>query len=150
MRRLTALLCALFVLALAAPLMAADNAKPERQEQFGDLTVHYNAFASGNLQPSIAQEAGVIRSKSQGVLNIVAIKDGKTVPANVTGSVKDLTGRSKPLTFKQSNMSGSVNYLAQFAVDPDASAIYTFTVNVKAGDGDAHAFSFNQEIFSDQ
>jgi hypothetical protein len=150
MRRLTALLCTLFALVLTAPAMAVDNARPERQEQFGDLIVHYNAFASSILQPSIAQEAGVVRSKSQGVLNIAAIKDGKTVPVNVTGSVQDLTGRAKPLTFKQSTIGGSVNYLAQFPVDPDTSAIYTFTINVKAGDGDAHAFSFNQEIFSDE
>ena len=150
MCRLTALFCTLLALFVCAPSMAADNARPERQEQFGDLTVHYNAFASSFLQPSIAQEVGVIRSKSQAVLNIAAIKDAKTVPANVTGSVKDLTGRSKPLVFRQSNIGGSVNYLAEFAVEPDSSAIYTFTVNVKAGDGDAHAFSFNQEIFSDE
>jgi hypothetical protein len=150
MRRLTALLCTLWVLFVALPSSAADNARPERQEQFGDLTVHYNAFASSFLQPSIAQEVGVIRSKNQGVLNIAAIKGGKTVPASFTGSVKDLTGRSKPLSFRQSNIGGSVNYLAEFPVEPGSSTFYTFTINVKAGDGDAHAFSFNQEIFSDE
>ncbi len=148
MRRLTAMFCALFALALAMPSMAADNANPKRQEQFGALTVHYNAFASSILQPSIAQEAGVIRSKSQGVLNITAVKDGKTVPANVTGTVKDLTGRSRPLTFKQSTIGSSVNYLAEFAVEPDTSTLLTFDVKVKVGDEDAHSLSFNQEIYS--
>ncbi|HEY0287507.1 MAG TPA: DUF4426 domain-containing protein [Pseudomonas sp.] len=148
MRRLTALLCTLFALALSAPTIAADSASPQRKAQFGALTVHYNAFASSILQPSIAQEAGVIRSKSQGVLNIAAIKDGKTVPANVTGTVKDLTGRTKLLTFKQSTLGGSVNYLAEFAVEPDTSTLLTFDVSVKVGDEQAHSLSFNQEIYS--
>ncbi|WP_341522278.1 DUF4426 domain-containing protein [Pseudomonas sp. G.S.17] len=143
MRRLAVFLC---TLCLALPLMAADNAKPERKEQFGELTVHYNAFASSVLQPAIAEGEGLIRSKAQGVLTIAVLKSGKATPANVTGNVKDLTGREKTLTFKQSK--DAVYYIAQFAVDPNASAIYTFTVNVKAGNEDAHSFSFNQEIYS--
>ncbi|HEX8596513.1 MAG TPA: DUF4426 domain-containing protein [Pseudomonas sp.] len=145
MRRLAVFLC---TLCLALPLMAADSAKPERKEQFGDLTVHYNAFASSVLQPGIAQATGLIRSKNLGVLNIAAVKAGKTLPANVTGGVKDLTGREKILTFKQINDAGAVYYIAQFPVDPNTSATYTFTVNVKAGGDDAHSFSFNQEIYS--
>ncbi|HEX8541045.1 MAG TPA: DUF4426 domain-containing protein [Pseudomonas sp.] len=145
MRRLAVFLC---TLCLALPLMAADYAKPERQEKFRELTVHYNAFASSVLQPRIAEANGLIRSKSQGVLNIAAVKDDKTIPANVTGNVKDLTGREKKLTFKQINEGDAVYYIAQFALDPGPSATYTFTVNVKAGNDDAHSFSFNQEIYS--
>lgn len=148
MRRLTAMLAVLLV--LAAPAMAADSASPTRQQQFGDLIIHYNAFASGMLQPSIAQQAGLIRSKGQGVINVTAIRNGKTVPANVTGTIKDLTGREKPLSFKAFNENSAVNYLAQFAVEPDSSATYIFFINVKTGDDDAHTLSFNQEIFSDQ
>lgn len=138
------------VLVMAASAMAADSARPERQETFGNLIIHYNAFGSGILQPSIAQQAGLIRSKGQGVINITAIKDGKTVPASVSGTIKDLTGREKPLTFKPISENSAVNYIAQFAVEPDTSATYIFTINVKTGDDDAHTLSFNQEIFSDQ
>lgn len=150
MRRLTVMQGALVALLLSVCAMAADNARPERQEQFGDLTIHYNAFASGILQPSIAQAAGLIRSKGQAAINVTAIKEGRTIPADVSGSVQDLTGRKKPLIFKQISEQGAVNYIAQFAVEPDTSAIYTFTIHVKAGDDDAHTLSFNQEIFSDQ
>ena len=145
MRRLAVFLC---TLCLALPLMAADYAKPERKEQFGELTVHYNAFASTFLQPEIAKTNNLIRSKNQGVLNISAIKGGKGIPANVTGKVKDLTGRKNNLSFTQINDKGAVYYIAQFAVDSNSSAIYTFTINVKAGNEDAHSFSFNQEIYT--
>lgn len=145
MRRLAVFIC---TLCLALPLMAADYAKPERKEQFGELTVHYNAFASTFLQPEIAKTNDLIRSKNQGVLNISAIKGGKGIPANVTGKVKDLTGRENNLSFTQINDKGAVYYIAQFAVDSNSSAIYTFTINVKAGNEDAHSFSFNQEIYT--
>jgi hypothetical protein len=148
MRRLTLLLGVL--LALATQVMAADSANPNRQQQFGDLIVHYNAFASGVLQPAIAQQNGLIRSKGQGVINITAIRDGKTVTASVDGTVADLTGRKKPLTFRPISENSSVNYIAQFAVEPDTAATYVFTVNVKAGDGETHTLSFNQQIFSDE
>ncbi|MGH8416740.1 MAG: DUF4426 domain-containing protein [Pseudomonas sp.] len=149
MARLIAMLSVLMTL-LATPLMAADSASPNRQQQVGDVIIHYNAFASSMLQPSIAEQAGLIRSKGQGVINITAIRNGKTVPASVSGTIKDLTGREKPLSFKPFNENSAVNYLAQFAVEPDSSATYIFTINVKAGDDDAHTLSFNQEIFSDQ
>ncbi|MDD1965118.1 DUF4426 domain-containing protein [Pseudomonas putida] len=148
MRRLTLLLGVL--LTLATQVMAADSASPNRQQQFGDLIVHYNAFASGVLQPQIAQQNGLTRSKGMGVINITAVKDGKTVTASVDGSVADLTGRKKPLAFRPINENSSVNYIAQFAVEPDTSATYVFTINVKAGDGEIHTLSFNQQIFTDQ
>ena len=148
MARLIAMLGVL--LALSGPVMAVDNARPERQEQFGDLTIHYNAFASSILQPSVAQATGLIRSKGQAVINVAVLKGDKTVTADVDGSVADLTGRKKALSFRPVSENGSVNYLAQFAVEPDSSATYVFTINVKAGDGDTHTLSFNQQIFSDQ
>jgi len=141
MRRLALFLCAL---CLAVPAFAADYAKPERKEVFGDTTVHYSAITSSYLQPEIAAAAGLIRSKNQGVLNIAAIKAGKPVVANITGTVKDLTGRNLTLTFKQIAEQGAVYYIAQFPIEQQETL--TFSINVKAGD-DTNSFSFDQELF---
>ncbi len=134
----------LFSLCLAIPTMAADPAKAERQEKFGDTTVHYSTFASTFLQPDIAKAAELVRSNNQGVLNIAVLKEGKPRTAAVSGSVKDLTGRSQDLKFKQVTEQGAVYYLAQYKVDQQET--YTFTVNVQA-DGKSNSFSFNQEVF---
>lgn len=98
--------------------------------------------------PTSPGDNGLIRSKGQAVINIAVIKGDKTVTADVDGSVADLTGRKKELSFRPVSENGSVNYIAQFAVEPDSSATYVFTINVKAGDGDTHTLSFNQQIFS--
>jgi hypothetical protein len=77
MRRLALFLISL---CLALPVLAADAAKPERKEVFGDVTVHYSAFTSSMLQPDIAAATGLVRSKNQGVLNIAVLKAGKPPP----------------------------------------------------------------------
>ncbi|MDZ3994252.1 DUF4426 domain-containing protein [Pseudomonas sp. Teo4] len=141
MRRLALFLISL---CLALPVLAADAAKPERKEVFGDVTVHYSAFTSSMLQPDIAAATGLTRSKNQGVLNIAVLKASKPAMAVVSGTVKDLTGRSNPLSFKQITDQGAVYYIAQFKIEQ--AETLTFDVNVETG-GVSHKLSFNQEVF---
>ncbi|MCH7417585.1 DUF4426 domain-containing protein [Pseudomonas mosselii] len=141
MRRLALFLISL---CLALPVLAADAAKPERKEVFGDVTVHYSAFTSSMLQPDIAAATGLTRSKNQGVLNIAVLKAEKPSTAVVSGTVKDLTGRSNPLSFRQITDQGAVYYIAQFKIDQAETV--TFDINVETG-GVSHKLSFNQEVF---
>jgi hypothetical protein len=141
MRRLAIIL--MCFLSLSA--VAADYARPNRQETFGDVTVYYNAFASSTLSKDVAAASDLIRSKELSVLNITVLKAGKPVPSVVKGTYKDLTGRPKPLAFKQVTDKGWLSYIAQFPVTQ--AETYTFNIDVKAGNEDNHAFSFNQEIY---
>ncbi|GLK87060.1 DUF4426 domain-containing protein [Pseudomonas turukhanskensis] len=138
MRRL-----ALFVLTLclALPAMA------ERKASFGELDVHYNAFNSGFLQPDIAAAAGVVRSKTLGVVNVAVLKAGKASNANVTGTVTDLLGKARPLEFKQVAESGAIYYLAQFPFEQRE--VLRFSINVQAAGGATNSIDFNQEFFPD-
>ncbi|WDY58328.1 DUF4426 domain-containing protein [Pseudomonas sp. PSKL.D1] len=141
MRRLALFLISL---CLALPVLAADAAKPERKEVFGDVTVHYSAFTSSMLQPDVAAATGLTRSKNQGVLNIAVLKGGKPAMAVVSGAVKDLTGRESRLSFKQITDQGAVYYIAQFKIEQ--AETLTFELNVETG-GVSHKLSFNQEVF---
>ncbi|ANI62993.1 hypothetical protein ACVK1X_001801 [Pseudomonas sp. PvR086] len=137
---------ALFVLTacLSVTAMAADVIKSERQETFGDVTVHYNTFNSTYLTPDIAKAAELIRSKNQGVINVSVIKDGKPQTAQVSGTVKDLTSQSVPLQFKQITETGAVYYIAQYPVPQQE--IRTFEIKVQTGDK-INTINFNQELF---
>lgn len=141
MRRLAIMLISL---CLAAPVLAADAAKPERKEVFGDTTVHYSVFNSTFVQPATAQAAGLVRSKNQGVINVTVLKNGKPSVANVSGTVSDLTSRKSNLSFKQVTDQGAVYYLAQFPVDQDEDR--TFAITVGSGDT-TNSFSFTQNVF---
>jgi hypothetical protein len=137
---------ALFLLTacLSATAMAADVIKGERQETFGDVTVHYNTFNSTFLTPDIAKAAELVRSKNQGVINVSVLKDGKPLIAQVSGSVKDLTSQTVPLKFKQITEQGAVYYIAQYPVDQQE--IRTFEIKVQNGDK-INTINFNQELF---
>ncbi|MBK5413895.1 MULTISPECIES: DUF4426 domain-containing protein [unclassified Pseudomonas] len=137
---------ALFLLTacLSVTAMAADVIKGERQETFGDVTVHYNTFNSTYLTPDIAKAAELIRSKSQGVINVSVIKDGKPLISQVSGTVKDLTSQSVPLSFKQVTEQGAVYYIAQYPVPQQE--IRTFEIKVQNGDK-INTINFNQELF---
>ena len=129
---------------LGVNAMAADVIDPNRQKDFGDITVHYNTFTSSFLQPDVAQAVELVRSKNKGVINVSVIKGGQPVVAQVTGTIKDLSGKSEMLTFKQITEKGAIYYLAQYPVPQQEVRI--FTINVETG-GKAHGFSFNQELF---
>ncbi len=141
MRRLVVFLISL---CLALPVLAADAAKPDRKEVFGDVTVHYSAFTSSMLQPDIAAATGLTRSKNQGVLNITVLKRGKPATSVVSGTVKDLTGRSSPLSFKQITDQGAMYYIAQFKIEQAETV--TFDLTIETG-GISNSLSFNQEVF---
>ncbi|WP_095081536.1 DUF4426 domain-containing protein [Pseudomonas sp. Irchel s3h17] len=132
---------------LSVSAMAADVIKGERQETFGDVTVHYNTFNSTYLTPDIAKGAELIRSKNQGVINVSVIKDGKPMLASVTGTVKDLTSQSVTLNFKQITEQGAVYYIAQYPVDQQETR--TFDIKVQTGDK-INTINFNQELFPGQ
>ncbi|MHC8353488.1 DUF4426 domain-containing protein [Pseudomonas sp. RT4P38] len=140
---------ALFVLTacLSVTAMAADAIKGDRQETFGDVTVHYNTFNSTFLTPDIAKSTELVRSKNQGVINVSVIKDGKPLTAQVSGSVKDLTSQTVPLKFKQITEQGAIYYIAQFPVDQQETR--TFKIDVKTGDK-TNTISFQQELFPGQ
>ncbi|PKH77779.1 DUF4426 domain-containing protein [Pseudomonas sp. Choline-02u-1] len=129
---------------LSASAMAADVIKGERKETFGDITVHYNTFNSTFLQPDIAKAAELIRSKNQGVINVSVVKDGKPVIASVTGTIKDLTSNSVPLTFRQVTEQGAIYYIAQYPVPQQETR--TFEIKVQNGDK-INTLNFNQELF---
>ncbi|SDY69267.1 DUF4426 domain-containing protein [Pseudomonas sp. NFIX28] len=129
---------------LSASAVAADTIKGERQEVFGDVTVHYNTFNSTFLQPDIAKAAELVRSKNQGVINVSVLKAGKPQVAQVSGTVKDLTSQSIPLKFKQVTEQGAIYYIAQYPVEQQETR--TFQIKVQTGDA-INTINFNQELF---
>lgn len=132
----------LMSLCLSLPALA------EQKQSYGDLDVHYSAFNSGFLQPEVAAATGLVRSKSQGVVNVAVLKAGTASSAKVSGTVKNLLGQSSALSFKEVKEGKAIYYLAQFPFEQRETL--RFTLNVTAADGVPHSFDFNQEFFPDE
>lgn len=136
------LIC-LFTLLLALPAVA------ERKHSVGEYDVHYIAFNSGFLQPEIAAATGLVRSKTQGVMNISVLKSGKPAAAQVSGTMRNLLGQSYPLNFKQIKEGDeAIYYLAQFPFD--SRETLRFNVNVQPAGTAAIDLDFHQEFFPDE
>jgi len=130
-------------------LMLALPAVAERKHSVGEHDVHYSAFNSSFLQPDIAAAAGLVRSKSQGVVNVSVLKAGKPVAAQVSGSVKNLLGQDYPLTFKQLKEGDeAIYYLAQFPFE--SREVLRFNLNVRPSGAAPIDFDFTQEFFPDE
>lgn len=137
------ILIGLLTLMLALPAVA------ERKHSVGEHDVHYSAFNSSFLQPDIAAAAGLVRSKSQGVVNVSVLKAGKPVAAQVSGSVKNLLGQDYPLTFKQLKEGDeAIYYLAQFPFE--SREVLRFNLNVRPSGAAPIDFDFTQEFFPDE
>lgn len=132
----------LMSLCLSLPALA------EQKQSYGDLDVHYSAFNSGFLQPEIAAATGLVRSKTQGVVNVAVLKTGTASSAKVSGTVKNLLGQNTALSFKEVKEGKAIYYLAQFPFEQRETL--RFTLNVTAADGVPHSFDFNQEFFPDE
>lgn len=132
----------LMSLCLSLPALA------EQKQSYGDLDVHYSAFNSSFLQPEIAAATGLVRSKTQGVVNVAVLKAGTASSAKVSGTVKNLLGQSTALSFKEVKEGKAIYYLAQFPFEQRETL--RFTLNVTAADGVPHSFDFNQEFFPDE
>lgn len=132
----------LLTLCLCQPALA------ERKQAFGEVDVHYSVFNSSFLQPDTAAASGLVRSKTQGVVTIAVLKNGKPLAAQVDGTVKNLLGQLTPLIFKQVSEQEATYYLSQFPMEQRE--MLTFSLNVKSSDGSSNSFTFNQEVFPDE
>ena len=130
-------------------LLFALPAVAERKHSVGEHDVHYIAFNSGFLQPDIAAATGLVRSKTQGVVNVSVLKAGKPVAAQVSGTVKNLLGQDYPLTFKQLKEGDeAIYYLAQFPFE--SRETLRFNLNVQPSAAAPVNFDFTQEFFPDE
>ena len=121
----------------------------ERKHSVGEYDIHYSAFNSGFLQPDIDAAAGLTRSKTQGVVNVSVIKNGKPVAAQVSGVVKNLLGQDRALGFKQLKEGDeAIYYLAQFPFDSQETLRFALTVQPTGAE--PFSFEFTQEFFPDR
>jgi hypothetical protein len=99
---------------LSNPLKAVEHS-------IGEYTVHYNLLNSSFIQPKVATQYGIKRSKNIGLLNISVIKksdaaEGTAVISNIFGHGTSLAGQVKELAFKEVKEADAIYYIATFPI----------------------------------
>jgi len=123
-----------------------------KSQTFGDYTVHYNAFTSDSLQPSMAKAYGITRSKNRGLVSISILKKslsplGKPVKAKVSAEANNLTGQWKSIPIREINDGGAVYYISEFRVAHKE--VLTFKITAVPEDSDQELqVKFQQQFYT--
>jgi len=135
------------IIFMCCALLLSSNLFAEQKYSSGDLDIHYIAFNSSFMQPNVAKATGLERSKNVAVLNVSLVRAGQGEKAQVTGTMTNLLGQIKTLSFKEIDEQTAVYYIAQFPID--SQEILKFDLKVTDAQEKQHQVKFNQEVFPD-
>ena len=128
------------------------NVFAENSQTFGDYTVHYNAFNSDVLQPSMAEAYGIVRSKNRGMLTVSIIKketgtSGRPVRAVVTASASNLTGQFRKFNVREIDEKSSIYYMSIFHVAHEEMLDFVLEI-LPEGETQSHTVKFRKQFFT--
>lgn len=121
-------------------------------QEFGDYSVHYNAFTSDTLQPAMAKAYGITRSKNRALLSISILKKslsplGTPVKAKLDAQANNLTGQWKKIDIREINDTNSVYYISEFRVAHEE--VLNFTIDIiPEGSTEPLVLKFQQQFFT--
>jgi len=129
------------------------SAFAENSLDFGDYTVHFNAFRSDTLTPEIAKAYQLTRRNNRMVVNITVRKRGannQTSPskAKVTGFANNLSSQIKNLKFREIHDGEAIYYLAQAQVSNRETLKFDIKVT-PAGETITAKVKFKQQFYTD-
>lgn len=129
-------------------LLNSAFAHAEQFKRLGNWDVHYIVLNSTFLQPNIAKQYDIQRSKYNAFVNISVLDKASKAAQDVvvSGEAKDLLGNIKKLTFSQVKEQNAIYYLAQFPFDDNE--MYRFSVRVQHGN-DTQTLKFQQRLVRD-
>lgn len=140
---------ALFFLLLGlSGLAGAENAT-----RFGDYTLHHNALASASIDPAIARQYGLTRSKFRGLLNVSLIHEiagttGKATRARVTASFRNPLGRIQEIRLQEVVEQDAIYYLGQFPIVDGETLHFTVEASLP-GQSTPFRAELSQQFFID-
>ena len=126
----------------------------ESSKDFGDYVVYFNAINTDQLSPEIAKQYGIVRSKSQAMLNVSIHRkvDGgptEAVTGAVTASAVNLNGQLKTMTLREIREDKAIYYIGELAITDSEVLIYTIDVT-PGNDPSRFTVRFKKQFFVEQ
>lgn len=140
------------LLALAFFLLPLGS-QAEQFQDFGDYVVHFNAIPTGFLDPAVAKNYSIVRSKNRAMLNITVLKKvmgtaGTPVRATVTASATNLSDQLKDIPVKEVREGAAIYYIGEVRIT-DGETL-NFTVDATPdGESAPKVVRFRQQFFTD-
>ena len=102
--------------------------------EFGQYAVHVNAMTTDSLLPDVAKNYGIVRSGSQGLVNLVILRNSQDVGVSqpisgkVTSSVANLTGQVKQMDLQEIRDGESIYYIGVVSVNDRETINFDFDI----------------------
>ncbi len=150
---LTTSICAAALLFNPAALFAAQMVSEDGYE------VHYSAFNSTFLEPEIAKENRLKRSRDEAVINITVVEASSVpaeqaapsvVAANITGKAVNLAGQIKELAFRKITEGDTIYYISNVHFADQETLNFEIDVQPQGReDPEPIRLEFSQQFFVD-
>lgn len=129
------------------------TAQAEQLEIFGNYTVHYSAFTTDNLSPSVAKQYNIPRSKKRALLNVSILKkgsDGTSKPSKalVRGTTTNLNQQLRELEPREISEKGAIYYIAETPVDNAEILKYQLEITPQ-GEKTTYTLSFQEQFYTE-
>lgn len=133
-------------------LLVSPTIQAEQSKVFGSYTVHYSAFTTDNLTPSVARLYNIPRSKKRALLNISVLKktaDGTSKPtkAIIKGTTTNLSQQLRELEPREISEKGAIYYIAETPVDNAEILKYRLEITPQ-GEKTTYTLTFQQQFYT--
>lgn len=125
----------------------------ETSRDFGQYVLHFNALTTDKLQPAIASEYGIVRSRNRAMLNVSILQKrdagmNMPVPGSVTASAINLTGQLKNLPMREVPDGDAIYYIGETAIVDGETLVFTIDVT-PINDPSRYTVRFMKQFFVD-
>lgn len=129
------------------------TAQAEQSMSYGDYTVHYSAFSTDVLNPVVAKQYRIQRSKSRALLNVSVLKKvmgttGKPVRASITGSATNLSQQLRELSIRELTEEGAIYYIAVVNVSNNETLKFKLDITPE-GEDQTFTMTFDQAFVTE-
>ncbi len=141
------------LLTVALSLLVITPLWAEQSKSFSDYVVHYNAFSTDILQPAIAKQYGITRSKNRAMFNISVQKKimgttGQPVVAEITGRATNLNGQTKVLQPRKIVEDTAIYYIGELSITNQEVLDFDFNIT-PTGEKTPFHLKFRQQFFTE-
>lgn len=117
---------------LAASLMMPLASLAEQAVKHGEIEIHYNAMPTDELQPEVAKNYDIVRSRNRGLLTISVLRKNKlgiaeSIPAVLSASAVNLNAQLTRINMREIREGGAVYYLGEYRVAPPEKLKFSIT-----------------------
>jgi hypothetical protein len=140
-------------LILLAFMLLSYSVWAENSTSIPGYTIHHNAIPSATLDPAIAKQYRIQRSKYRGMLNVSVIKEipettGKPIEAIVMAKATNIRGQLISIPMRKVTEGEAIYYIGEFRIADQETLNFELQVKPR-GETRFHKAKLSQQFFID-